>query len=69
MNVRTAGQSSRSRTLALCMLVICTKLTACGQLGPLYLPGDSEDTAPAASTSTDESATEERDNDDKPDGL
>ncbi len=69
MNVRTTGQQSRIRSLALGLLLICANLTACGQLGPLYLPGNDEDTAPATTTSTDESATQERDNDDKPDGL
>ena len=69
MNVLTTGQQSRIRSLALCLLLICANLTACGQIGPLYLPGERNDDKTPAATTTGESDPEERDNDDKPDGL
>jgi predicted small lipoprotein YifL len=70
MTILTAGRQLFSSVLALCLLVACANLTGCGQIGPLYLPDDNPgDNPPAATTAAGESDSEERDNDDKPDGL
>ena len=60
----------RKPRLALCVLLLCAGMTACGQIGPLYLPGEEvqdelDTTSPISTGDSEDDSDEEEGSDDQ----
>ncbi len=70
MKVRTKRRQLHYFGLRAGLLIVCANLIACGQLGPLYLPGEGDnDSEQTETTSSSDTTAEEQDNDDGPGDL